>query len=82
MTTCRTNFLLLETEASKRKKKKRQGWAFLKADMAAVHFSPDLLSEKPVTSLMINAPARRFGNFWFSDKTGAPQPGGIAVWFE
>lgn len=27
--------------------------------MAAVHFSPDLLSEKPVTSLMINAPARR-----------------------
>lgn len=40
-------------------KKKRKGWVFLRAAMAAVHFSPDLLSEKPVTSLMINAPAHR-----------------------
>lgn len=37
----------------------KKGWVFLRAAMAAVHFSPDLLSEKPVTSLMINAPAQR-----------------------
>lgn len=50
---------LRPVKGSKEKRKKRQGWAFLRADMAAVHFSPDLLSEKPVTSLLINAPARR-----------------------
>lgn len=65
-------------------KKKRKGWVFLRAAMAAVHFSPDLLSEKPVTSLMINAPARRAvskprqtlnpDNLWDYPPTPPPQP--------
>lgn len=37
---------------------RQNGWVFLRAAMAAVHFSPELLSEKPVTLLMINAPVR------------------------
>lgn len=39
-------------------KGRKNGWVFLSAAMAAVHFSPELLSEKPVTLLMINASVR------------------------
>lgn len=36
-------------------KSRKNGRVFVSATMAAVHFSPELLSEKPVTLLMINA---------------------------
>lgn len=39
-------------------KGRKNGWVFLSAAMAAVHFSPELLSKKPVTLLMINASVR------------------------
>lgn len=35
-------------------KGRKNGGVFVSAAVAAVHFSPELLSEKPVTSLMIN----------------------------
>jgi len=40
-------------------KDSKNGGVFVSTAMAAVHFSPDLLSEKPVTLLMINACTRR-----------------------
>lgn len=40
-------------------KGRKNGRVFESAAMAAVHFSPELLSEKPVTLLMINASVRR-----------------------
>lgn len=49
MTMLLTCFLLLVIEGSE------SGWVFLRAAMATVHFSPELLSEKPATLLMINA---------------------------
>lgn len=39
-------------------KGRKNGRVFVSAAMAAVHFSPELLSEKPVTLLMINASVR------------------------
>lgn len=40
-------------------KGRKNGGVFESAAMAAVHFSPELLSEKPVTLLMINASVRQ-----------------------
>ena len=40
-------------------KGRKNGGVFVSAAVAAVHFSAELLSEKPVTLLMINASVRR-----------------------
>lgn len=40
------------------RKCRKNSWVHVSAAMAAVHFSPDLLSEKRVTSQMINACVR------------------------